>query len=140
MLNKCANTGCVTPFRRLEDGKLFVVEIEPSAASSTRATEEGRFFRHQEHYWLCDPCSSALTLSFEQNEGWSRCRWRGPRERCRRLRCAWGKRPASPRAEIVAGLRLDLGDRMRRETPRHVPRVQACTICGKENLLSRCGF
>lgn len=70
MLNKCANPGCVKPFRKLEDGKLFLVEIEASAASvSARAVGEGRLFRHMEHYWLCDPCASVLTLSFEPERG-----------------------------------------------------------------------
>lgn len=70
MLNKCANPGCVEPFRKLEDGKLFLVEVEASAASfSARGAGEGRIFRHMEHYWLCDPCAAVLTLSFEQARG-----------------------------------------------------------------------
>jgi len=70
MLNKCANPGCVRPFRKLEDGKLFLVEIEASTASgSARAGAEGGAFRQLEHYWLCDPCASVLTLSFEPERG-----------------------------------------------------------------------
>src|ERR1700722_14835375 len=59
MLNRCANPGCARRFRKLEDGKLFLVEGDiPEAAAGA-----GRFGRHLEHYWLCDQCASVLTLS-----------------------------------------------------------------------------
>lgn len=69
MLNKCANPGCVRPFRKLEDGKLFLVEVETSAVPSVRAVGDGKLPRHLQHYWLCDPCASVVTLSFEQERG-----------------------------------------------------------------------
>jgi hypothetical protein len=70
MLNKCANPGCIESFRKLEDGKLFLVEVEASAASlDSRAAEDVRFSPHLEHYWLCDLCASALTLIVEQERG-----------------------------------------------------------------------
>jgi hypothetical protein len=70
MLNRCANPGCDRRFRRLEDGKLFLVEVDVAeAVLSARGAGTGRFFRHLEHYWLCDPCASVLTLSFEQERG-----------------------------------------------------------------------
>lgn len=95
MLNKCANPGCIRAFRKLEDGKLFLVEIEASAASPTsRKAGEGRLFRHLEHYWLCDPCASVLTLSFEQERGVVAVPLAGP----------MGKMPAaSVRASAVVG-------------------------------------
>lgn len=70
MLNKCANPGCARRFRKLEDGKLFLVEVDVAEASlSGRGAGAGRLFRHLEHYWLCDPCASVLTLSFEPERG-----------------------------------------------------------------------
>jgi len=70
MLNHCANPGCARRFRKLEEGKLFLVEVDVAeAALSAREAGPGRLFRHLEHYWLCDGCASVLTLSFEQERG-----------------------------------------------------------------------
>jgi hypothetical protein len=70
MLNRCANPGCLRRFRKLEEGKLFLVEVDVAeAVPSSRGAGTGRLFRHLEHYWLCDPCASVQTLSFEQERG-----------------------------------------------------------------------
>jgi len=72
MLYKCANPACVKPFRRLDEGKLFQVETEYFPASERQAlpAKRGRMLRHHiERYWLCDSCSSTLTLTFEQGRG-----------------------------------------------------------------------
>jgi hypothetical protein len=70
MLNRCANPGCGRRFRKLEEGKLFLVEIGVAEASpSARWTGDSRLFRNLEHYWLCDSCASVLTLSFDHERG-----------------------------------------------------------------------
>ena len=70
MLDHCANPGCVRRFRKLEEGKLFLVEVDVAeAAFSVHGAGTGRLFRHLEHYWLCDSCAPVLTLSFEQERG-----------------------------------------------------------------------
>ena len=72
MLYKCANPVCAKPFRRLDEGKLFQVEMEYFPASERYAlpAKRGRMLRHHiERYWLCDSCSSTLTLTFEQGRG-----------------------------------------------------------------------
>ena len=72
MLYKCANPACAKPFRRLDEGKLFQVETEYFPASERQAltSKRGRMLRHHiERYWLCDSCSSTLTLTFEQGRG-----------------------------------------------------------------------
>jgi hypothetical protein len=70
MLNQCANPGCSTRFRRLQDGKLFLVEVKVAEASpSSRAVGEAKPCRRLEHYWLCDRCAAVLTLSFEHERG-----------------------------------------------------------------------
>ncbi|MGH9501202.1 MAG: hypothetical protein ACRD3L_18840 [Terriglobales bacterium] len=67
MLKKCANPGCDKPFRRLEDGKLFLVEVE--ASPTPRTAGEGGGLPQLQYYWLCDLCALVLTLSFEAGRG-----------------------------------------------------------------------
>ena len=72
MLRKCANSTCSNPFRRLNEGKLFQVETEyfPGAeVAKARAAWGQRRLHRIEHYWLCDECSSFLTLTFEKGNG-----------------------------------------------------------------------
>ncbi len=72
MLSKCANPACSTPFRRLREGKLFVVETEYFAMADRRETTSARKpkpARRAEHYWLCDECSSFITLTFDRERG-----------------------------------------------------------------------
>jgi hypothetical protein len=70
VLHKCANPSCLSPFRRLSQGKLFLVETEPLEGSKARrAPWRGRLSHHIEYYWLCDQCAFALTLSYEKGRG-----------------------------------------------------------------------
>ena len=70
MLNKCANPACAAPFRKLSQGKLFLVETEPLAGPALkRARWKGQSSHHIEHYWLCDQCAFTLTLSYEKGRG-----------------------------------------------------------------------
>jgi hypothetical protein len=71
VLHKCANPDCSSVFRRLSQGKLFLVETDSTAmlcgtASVSRRERPARRF---ERYWLCDCCSSFLTLTFEHGRG-----------------------------------------------------------------------
>jgi hypothetical protein len=72
MLHKCANPTCPRPFRSLNDGKLFLIEIDhPVAVPHNGATtlRKERSARRMERYWLCDDCSSLLTLTFHRGRG-----------------------------------------------------------------------
>lgn len=72
MLHKCANTTCSNPFRRLSEGKLFQVETEyssPADGPKGHTPRNGRPLHRIEHYWLCNECSSFLTLTFEKGRG-----------------------------------------------------------------------
>jgi len=72
MLRKCANPACPNPFRDLSQGKLFQVEREDFNAPISRPAAPNRRIRSPrrvEHYWLCDECSSLLTLTFEKGRG-----------------------------------------------------------------------
>lgn len=70
MLHKCANPDCVRPFRRLAEGKLFLIEIAGACPSGrTAARWDGQTLHRVEHFWLCEQCASVLTLSFDKGRG-----------------------------------------------------------------------
>ena len=70
MLHKCANPVCLVPFRKLRQGKLFLVETEPLEGSELRRAHwRGQPSHRIEYYWLCDQCAFALTLSYERGRG-----------------------------------------------------------------------
>jgi hypothetical protein len=70
MLYKCANEACSAPFRRLREGKLFQVETEYFTQAQTgSAHRRTRPWRRVEHYWLCDTCSTYITLTFDRDRG-----------------------------------------------------------------------
>jgi len=71
LLHKCANPDCPSIFRRLSQGKLFVVETDNSIATSgiASANRGARSLRRVERYWLCDCCSSLLTVSVVRGRG-----------------------------------------------------------------------
>jgi hypothetical protein len=56
MLAKCANPSCSHPFRYLHEGKLYRIEL-PS--------EDGGSGAKSEWFWLCNQCSSQMTLRME---------------------------------------------------------------------------
>ena len=63
MLHKCANPACLSPFRKLSQGKLFLVEAEArERLRSRRANRGGQPSHRIEYYWLCDQCAFVLTL------------------------------------------------------------------------------
>lgn len=56
MLAKCTNPSCSYPFRYLHEGKLYRMELVP---------EDGRSGPKSEWFWLCNQCSSQMTLRVE---------------------------------------------------------------------------
>jgi hypothetical protein len=54
MLGKCSNPSCSAPFRYLQNGQLFRLEADPVLRTSR--------FNKPEYFWLCDQCSSRMTL------------------------------------------------------------------------------
>jgi hypothetical protein len=72
MLHKCANPACPSLFRSLNLGKLFLLETDNCETMTSGTTFRGgreRSLRRMERYWLCDGCSSVLTLAFERGKG-----------------------------------------------------------------------
>ena len=63
MLDKCANSACSTTFRRLSDGKLFVIWTEADHHSSVSGSG------HEYQYlWLCNSCCRTMTVSMERGK------------------------------------------------------------------------
>lgn len=69
MLHKCANPACHNPFRKLSQGKLFLVETEPLDGPKLRHANWRKSPHRIEYYWLCDQCAFVLTLSYEKGRG-----------------------------------------------------------------------
>lgn len=70
MLSKCANPSCSTPLLYLREGKIFKTEHaaapEPvSPPVQSRKLPPARV----EHFWLCGPCSTAMTLVYDSQSG-----------------------------------------------------------------------
>ena len=70
MLAKCANPFCSTPLVYLREGKIFMVEspqtrLDRSGVVSIKPKASNRV----EHFWLCGPCSSDMTLKFDNQRG-----------------------------------------------------------------------
>jgi hypothetical protein len=71
MLAKCANPSCSTPLVYLREGKIFMIEA-PLQSPLTLMGPEPAPLKTQnrvEHFWLCGPCSSRMTLTFDQQQG-----------------------------------------------------------------------
>ena len=69
MLHKCANPNCSSLFRKLSQGKLFLVDTPLDASDARRTRWRGQSRGRVEYYWLCDQCAFAFTLSYEKDRG-----------------------------------------------------------------------
>jgi hypothetical protein len=56
VLHKWANPACPIPFRKLSQGKLFLVETEPLGVSELRRGATRPASHRIEYYWLCEHC------------------------------------------------------------------------------------
>ena len=68
MLSKCANPACSTPFQYLREGKLFQLETESPQQDGIHLVGK-KAGRRLEHFWLCGPCSSRMTLAVQRGKG-----------------------------------------------------------------------
>jgi hypothetical protein len=64
MVTKCANPSCGASFRYLRGGKLFLVDLHQSSTGSERGSTPVKK-RVVEYFWLCDRCSSELTITVD---------------------------------------------------------------------------
>lgn len=60
MLSKCSNPTCSTPFLYLHEGRLFLLECDSEHSASTSSRGE--------YFWLCERCSSVMTLRLGEDE------------------------------------------------------------------------
>lgn len=69
MLHKCANPQCANPFRKLTQGKLFLVETDRHNLAPEPVDWRRQSHRKIEYFWLCDQCAPRLTLAYESGRG-----------------------------------------------------------------------
>jgi len=69
-LPKCANPACPTAFRWTGGGKFFRFRPEPAfACGSDSAVDSPSGTHGVRHYWLCNSCSHAFTLVYDDQCG-----------------------------------------------------------------------
>lgn len=61
MLNKCANPACSDTFRRLTDGRVFVIEVQAEYQRSA-----GGSARQRQYFWLCNSCCRTMTVILDK--------------------------------------------------------------------------
>ena len=69
MLAKCANAVCNTPFRRLSEGKLFLLQGEGMSNREPLDVQKAKPPRRVEYFWLCSDCARMVTLTFNSTTG-----------------------------------------------------------------------
>jgi len=63
MVEKCANTACSASFRRLREGRVFVMEVDTDSTGVDRRVRLVRYF------WLCNSCCRTMTVVAKKSEG-----------------------------------------------------------------------
>lgn len=67
---KCANPACPTGFHWTGGGKFFRFHPNPDSATGRDSTADSPQGIHGvRHYWLCELCSHAFTLTYEEGSG-----------------------------------------------------------------------
>lgn len=62
MLDKCANPTCSARFRKLREGRVFVIEV----GADSETNRAGRVCQ-QRYFWLCDSCCRTMTVIAEKD-------------------------------------------------------------------------
>ena len=70
MLSKCANPACLSTFRYLHEGKLFLIEFEagPTKGKSRAALRNTGKSRAIDHVWLCSSCCRDMTVYIDDED------------------------------------------------------------------------
>jgi len=67
---KCANPACPTAFHWTGGGKFFRFRPDPVSAGGSNSTDDSPGGVHGvRHYWLCERCTHAFTLVYEEKYG-----------------------------------------------------------------------
>ena len=64
MLSKCANPPCFAPFRKLREGRLYLVDSERERTADSKPTGMSRAF---ECLWLCSCCCRDMTIQIDSD-------------------------------------------------------------------------
>ena len=70
MLSKCVNPVCSTPFRYLEEGRLFRLESDRPLGLPNG--------QRSEYFWLCSRCSRTMTVRLDEASGVVVARYKDP--------------------------------------------------------------
>jgi hypothetical protein len=58
MLDKCANPACSETFRRLTDGRVFVIEADNQRSAGSP--------RQRQYFWLCNSCCRTMAVILDR--------------------------------------------------------------------------
>ncbi len=67
MVAKCANPSCDASFQYLRGGKLFLLDLPRMSATTEEDGSSTNHHRTAEYFWLCNECSSQLTVIVDRN-------------------------------------------------------------------------
>lgn len=62
MLDKCANPTCSETFRKLRDGRVFVIEVDIYQSGASGPP------RRPQYFWLCNSCSRIMTVTVDKDK------------------------------------------------------------------------
>ena len=62
MVDKCANPACSEKFRRLSEGRIFVIEARSDDQRSNSACQ-------LQYFWLCNSCCHTMTVMLDRANG-----------------------------------------------------------------------
>jgi len=68
MASKCANPACGKEFQ-LGEGQLYEFEVMQPSSEDSHAKVVTLRPRKRERYWLCDRCSSLMTMKYRPGVG-----------------------------------------------------------------------
>lgn len=69
MLSKCANPTCLTLFRYLHEGRLYLISSVSRFDRQKRLSTPGSRSGSPEYAWLCSVCSSYMTIHIDEENG-----------------------------------------------------------------------
>ncbi len=69
MLSKCANPNCSTPLVYLREGKIFMMDHSAHPQLRLEGPVLVKPGYRVEHFWLCGPCSTDLTMTYDREHG-----------------------------------------------------------------------
>jgi hypothetical protein len=68
VVSRCANPGCSATFHYLRDGKVFQLQVYGSRSQGPTLVRATKPPIQVEHFWLCGPCASSLTLQVDNGK------------------------------------------------------------------------